>query len=67
MNRADFHAATSCGASGDRALLRSGCEIRQQIAEMLTPKHSMLAPTATCAVAISAALLLQIVQAPSAS
>ena len=33
---------------------------------MLTPKDSMMAPTATCAVAISAALLLQMVQAPSA-
>src|SRR6266404_931559 len=34
---------------------------------MLTPKHSMPAPTATCVVAISAALLLQIVHAPSVS
>src|SRR5437762_4917086 len=43
------------------------CKARQQIAEMLTPKHSMIAPTATCAVAMSAALLLQITQAPRVS
>src|SRR5438874_2841357 len=42
-------------------------KIRRQIAQLLTPKDSMVAPTATCAVAISAALLLQIVQAPSVS
>jgi hypothetical protein len=42
-------------------------EMRQQMAEILTPKDSMIAPTATCAVAMSAALLLQIVQAPSVS
>src|SRR5207247_8009038 len=46
--------------------LRCPCKIRQQIAQMLTPKDSMVAPTATCAVATSAALLLQIVQDPSA-
>ena len=45
---------------------RETAKIRQQLAEMLTPKDSMTAPTATCAVATSAALLLQIVQAPSA-
>src|SRR5581483_9230749 len=32
---------------------------------MLTPNENMMAPTATCAVAMSAALLLQITQAPS--
>src|SRR5260370_5934205 len=67
MNRGGFHAATCCGAPGDGALPSCRCETRQQIAEMLMPKHSMLAPTATCVVAISAALLLQIVQPPSAS
>src|SRR5205809_4807703 len=46
--------------------LRCPCKIRQQIAQMLTPKDSMVAPTATCAVATSAALLLQMVQDPSA-
>src|SRR5205085_12270696 len=62
-----FHAGTAalCGAPGGRALSSAPCEIRQQIALMLTPKDSMIAPTATCAVAISAALLLQITQAPS--
>src|SRR5207249_12308169 len=57
---------TISGATGCRALPVPTCEIRQQIAEILTPKDSMIAPSATCAVAISAALFLQIIQAPSA-
>src|SRR5256885_16402575 len=39
-------------------------KICEQIAHALTPNDNMIAPTATCAVAISAALLLQIVHAP---
>src|SRR5207237_8432230 len=61
-----FHAGIGFGALGGRARSVSFCEIRQQIALMLTPKDSITAPNATCAVAISAALLLQITQAPSA-
>ena len=38
---------------------------REQIAHALTPNDNIIAPTATCAVATSAALLLQIVEAPS--
>src|ERR1700704_6186046 len=75
FERGSFHAATGslCGAAGSepgwhsRVLPTLVFEMRQQIAEMLTPKDSMIAPTATCAVAMSAALLLQIVQAPSVS
>src|SRR5437868_7196458 len=66
FDRDDLHAGTCFGAPGGRALPTVLCEIRQQIEEMLTPKDSMTAPRATCAVATSAALLLQIVQAPSA-
>src|SRR5437660_8474060 len=65
FDRDDLHAGTCFGAPGGRALPTVLCEIRQQIAEMLTPKDSMTAPRATCAVATSAALSLQIVQAPS--
>src|SRR5438876_1309803 len=70
-NHSVFHATTCCGASDGSepdwhgALSSRRCEIRRQIALMLTPKDSMIAPTATCAVATSAALLLQIVHAPS--
>ena len=39
--------------------------MREQIAQALTPNDNMIAPTATCVVATSAALLLQIVHAPS--
>src|SRR5439155_23126933 len=62
FDRGSFHVRTGspCGAPGGRALPNVGCKIRQQLAEMLTPKDSMTAPTATCAVATSAALLLQI-------
>src|SRR5205823_9153404 len=69
FKRGRFHARTGSlrGAPDPAAAGRPSalCEIRQQIAEMLTPKDSMTAPRATCAVATSAALLLQIVQAPS--
>src|SRR5206468_8844263 len=62
-----LHAGREIGrARPSGAPRRETAKIRQQIAEMLTPKDSMVAPTATCAVATSAALLLQIVQAPSA-
>src|SRR5205814_3149124 len=61
-----FHAGIGFGALCGRPRSVSLCEIRQQIALMLTPKDSITAPSATCAVAISAALLLQITQAPSA-
>src|SRR6184192_2147047 len=68
FERGRFHAETGSlwGAPGGRALPICFCEIRQQIAETLTPKDSMTAPSATCAVATSAALLLQMIQAPSA-
>src|SRR5213080_5598313 len=74
FERGGFHAATGslCGAAGSEPGWHSRVppkfivEMRQQMAEILTPKDSMIAPTATCAVAISAALLLQMVQAPSA-
>src|SRR5947199_5496868 len=69
FKRGRFHAGTCLGtprpAAGGRPSALS--EIRQQIPEMLTPKDSMTAPRATCAVATSAALLLQIVHAPSAT
>src|SRR6266496_2008499 len=73
FERGGFHATNlpvfpNAGAAGPAVAGRSTrrYETCQQIAEMLTPKDSMIAPTATCAVATSAALLLQIVQAPSA-
>src|SRR5262249_52237167 len=53
------------GAPGGCALPSCVWDVLQQIALMLTPKDSITAPSATCAVAISAALLLQITQAPS--
>ena len=62
-----FHALT--GSSLDRrdsGISVAVCCFRQN-AEIATPKANIVAPTATCAVAMSAALLLQIVQAPSAS
>src|SRR5207244_12706318 len=40
---------------------------RKQNAQITVPRPSIVAPTATCVVATSAALLLQIVQAPRAS
>src|SRR6266852_3911258 len=67
INRRRFHVTSAPPALNlvvDLSTARP-CKIRQQIAQLLTPKDSMIAPTATCAVAISAALLLQIVQAPS--
>src|SRR5947199_2228111 len=69
MKHSGFHTETAPSDSNvviARLSLRCPCKIRQQIAQMLTPKDSMIAPTATCAVATSAALLLQMVQAPSA-
>src|SRR5439155_2316151 len=72
FERGGFHATNlpvfpNAGAPSPVAAGRPTCryEIRQQIAEMLTPKDSIIAPNATCAVATSAALLLQMVQAPS--
>src|SRR6516225_3894309 len=65
FERGCFHAGIG-RARPPGAACRDTAKIRQQIAEMLTPKDSMTAPSATCAVATSAALLLQIVQAPSA-
>src|SRR5438874_10856638 len=65
FKRGRFHAGTCFCAPGGRAPSNCACEVRQQIAEMVTPKDSMTAPRATCAVATSAALLLQIVHAPS--
>src|SRR5437870_2620971 len=69
FNRRCLHAETGSlyGAPGPATAGRptSPCEMSREIAEMLTPKDSMTAPSATCAVATSAALLLQIVQAPS--
>src|SRR6266508_4156417 len=67
FERGSLHADRGiCRARPPGAPHRETARIRQQLAEMLTPKDSMTAPTATCAVATSAALLLQIVQAPSA-
>src|SRR5207244_6625775 len=40
---------------------------RKQNAQITVPRPSIVAPTATCVVATSAALLLQILQAPSVS
>src|SRR5438046_9083281 len=68
MNHSGFHTETAPSDSNvviAGLSLRCPCKILQQIAQMLTPKDSMVAPTATCAVATSAALLLQMVQAPS--
>src|SRR6266404_831448 len=69
INRSRFHVTLAPLASKlvvDLSTARA-YKICQQIAQLLTPKDSMVAPIATCAVAISAALLLQIVQAPRAS
>ena len=69
INRGRFHVTSAPLASNLAVDLSTAhlCKIRQLIAQLLTPKDSMIAPTATCAVAMSAALLLQIVQAPSVS
>src|SRR5262249_56156936 len=69
FNCGRFHAAirSLCGAPGPAGAGRptSVCEIRQQIAVMLTPKDNMTAPIATCAVAISAAFFVPITHAPN--
>src|SRR5438128_2713860 len=65
FHRRSFHVARASFAFIVDVSFRCACKIRQTIAQMLTPKDSMAAPIATCAVATSAALLLQIVQAPS--
>src|SRR5438874_8930108 len=62
-----FHTLTGSSLHWcDGGILVAVCCFKQN-AQIATPKANIVAPTATCAVAMSAALLLQIVQAPSAS
>src|SRR5205809_205559 len=68
LDRGRFHARTDWlrGALSACAVPIANCKRRRQIALILTPKDSMTAPSATCAVATSAALLLQMTQPPRA-